>query len=115
MPPLTEHDPEINLTVYVREMNINDPFHERLLDEMSHILHENMFLHDLWEKPPKLLGYLDIGNWNDEGALEEISIDCYNEVIIMRIYDLKKRVDRHENIDNLIYRWITNFLIHRQR
>ena len=101
------------LTELIRQTTIEDPFNERLLDELGNILREQMRIRGLWEAPPELVGYPG-DNWEETGEFEEITIDCYNKVIIQQIYNLQQRLKQQKNIDLVVIWKIKHFLMEQQ-
>lgn len=74
-------------------------------NEIAQILCTRMNRRGLWTMPCEWLGYSQWNSWDEDGAFEQITSDCYEFVC--------KAIKQSENIDGKIFRSINNFLIGR--
>lgn len=69
----------------------------------------------LWNVPPSCLGLCGFSHWSEPGALDELTADCFTEVIIRRLPTLKTLLGDMENVEGVVFRNIRNFLIDTQK
>ncbi len=103
-----------NFATYIKNLDINNYPPKVLLNGIAQILRSNMRKRGLWNAPPVRLGYSDCESWNQEGAFNDLTFDCYSEVVVKRIEGLRNAIMKFDNIDGLIIKNIKNFLTDQQ-
>ena len=104
-----------NFATYIKNLDINNYPPKALLNGIAQILRSNMRKRGLWNAPPVWLGYSDWENWNQDGAFNDLLLDCYLEVVVKRLDSLQNAIMKFDNIDGLIIRNVNNFLTDQQK
>jgi len=116
----TAPPPSVRFTDYLgileEDMEPPDPgtFND-LLGSLRRALVHEMRRRALWEAPPRYLGILGGGSWEERELLEELLLDCYEFVFVRRLPGLKKQLMARPNIDGLVFLAIRNFLHEAQK
>lgn len=69
----------------------------------------------LWRLPPHRLGIYGQTSWSQEGAFDELAIDCYTFIFLDRLPALKAQLEVKDNIEGMVFRNIRNFLYDAQK
>src|SRR5579884_4244775 len=78
------------------------------LEEIRGVLRRRMRRSGLLGWRPAQLGYPGIASWRAEGALEDITHDCYVFAVATRIKGLRRALRPDQDLDPLIVRNIDN-------
>ncbi len=68
----------------------------------------------LWESPPAYLGVYGWEAW-EGGALEELLVECYSYIFVLRLRALQAQLEVKPNVDGLVFLDIRHFLHERQK
>lgn len=106
-------------TTYVRRLDSSGtpPSQEALsalLDDLRKALIYEMKRRGLWSLPPIYLGIPGGLNWTEE-PLEELLLDCYTFIFVLRLEGLRKQLLVRSDLDGLIFLNIRHFLFESQR
>jgi hypothetical protein len=86
-----------------------------LLGTLRRALVYEMRRRALWQAPPRYLGILGGGSWDERELLEELLLDCYEFVFVRRLPGLKKQRMVRPNVDGLVFLAIRSFLHETQK
>jgi hypothetical protein len=103
------------LTQHVRNFGPSSFPGDDILGRLRSLLRRQMRRRGLLGLPPSYLGYMGVPSWRDEGAFDDIVMDCYQFAILARLAGLRNRAQFSDNIDPLIVRNINFFLDERHR
>ena len=103
------------LTEHVRTFSeASDPTTD-VLPALKRLLRYHMKRRNLLSAPPEFLGYPEVANWSKKNAFDDILVDCYKFAILDRLTALQEQLKIKPNVDGLISRNVSNFLLERQR
>jgi hypothetical protein len=96
--------------------NLGDNYYSiDLLDEVTSALRAKMKRRGLWPNAsPAWLGYNIYENWDENGAFNDISLDCY-DYIMARLDNLRVAMTQSQNVDGLVSQYIGFFIMERQK
>ena len=103
------------LTEHVRSFAAESKPADGVLPEIERLLRYHMRNKRLLSLPPHRLGYSGAPSWTTPGALEDIVVDCYIFAVLDRLTALQNQLRLKPNVDGLISRNVSNFLIERRR
>jgi hypothetical protein len=86
-----------------------------VLMELQRLLAHHMRRKRLYSAPPRFLGYSGVLRWAALDAFDDIVVDCYTYAIAERVAALRNQLKIKPNVDGLISRNVSNFLLERQR
>ncbi len=69
----------------------------------------------LWTSPPSYLGVFGRESWQDDEALEELLVDAYAAIFVRRLARLQVQLERHGDVEGLVFRCLRNFVHDRQK
>lgn len=101
-------------TQYIKQATDWPP---ELVKAVANVLRAEMKKRGLWTAPPNWLGY-DGNSWNEEKyskAFEGLLYDCYMTAIIKRLPRLQIRIEQAQDINNIVYQNIKNFITDQQK
>ncbi len=103
------------LTQHVRNFGPDRYPGDDVLGRLQSLLRRQMRRHGLLGQPPSFLGYAGVSSWRQEGAFDDIVVDCYIYAILNRLASLQHQAQHSEDIDPLVVHHIGFFLDERLR
>lgn len=82
---------------------------------LAKVLRQEMRQRGLWNTPPTYVGVYGWQSWQQPGALDDITNQCFTYVFVQRLRSLKAQLQVKDNIDGLVFRNVRNFLHELQK
>lgn len=70
---------------------------------------------NLWTSPPSYLGVFGYESWQRAEALDELLVDAFADIFVRRLKRLQAALERHSDVEGLVFRCLRNFIHDRQK